>query len=243
MRMLRAMALFPLLRKDLAEMAQRKRTYVLRVAAALLLFGSFMVYLSASVSTSQRYAATALGSGRQVFEFVAGALFTAIFVMLPATMSGALTYEKERQTMALLLLTDLRPTEILMEKYLGRLFSMAAYLLLALPLLAVAYAYGGVPTDMLASTVYMLVLTCLQVGALGLMCSAFFTSVASAFIATYLLCFVLYAGPALVMVLMDGFRVIRRVNEDVAFAPVPRLRLGRCRPAAWRRSSPAASPS
>ncbi len=221
MRMLRAMALFPLLRKDLAEMAQRRRTYVLRVGAALLLFGSFMVYLSASVSTSQRYAASALGSGRDVFEFVAGMLFAAVFVMLPATMSGALVYEKERQTMALLLLTDLRPTEILMEKYLGRLFSMGVYLLLALPLLAVAYAYGGVPTGMLASTVYMLALTCLQVGALGLVCSAFFTSASSAFIATYFFCLVLYLGPVCVLELLSAVLFVPPVNEDAVYALFP----------------------
>ncbi len=151
MRWLKGMALFPLLRKDLAEMAQRRRTYLVRTAAALLLFGSFLMFFEANVSSSQLYAGSALGSGRDVFDFVLAALFIAIYVLLPATMSGALTYEKERQTMALLLLTDLRPTEILMEKFLGRLFSMFAFLLLALPLLAVAYAYGGVPTDMIES--------------------------------------------------------------------------------------------
>ena len=221
MRWLKGMALFPLLRKDLAEMAQRRRTYLVRTAAALLLFGSFLMFFEANVSSSQLYAGSALGSGRDVFDFVLAALFIAIYVLLPATMSGALTYEKERQTMALLLLTDLRPTEILMEKFLGRLFSMFAFLLLALPLLAVAYAYGGVPTDMIESTVYLLFITCLQVGALALMCSAFFTSGAQAFIATYIICFLIYAGPALVMGLMGALRLMHGFDEDIAFALFP----------------------
>jgi ABC-type transport system involved in multi-copper enzyme maturation permease subunit len=221
MKLLRRIALFPLLRKDLTEIAQRRRTYVVRVLYALLLFGCFMLFFGAELSRSQRQVASVLGSGRQVFEFLLVAQFTGIFAFLPAMMSGVLTYEKERRSMALLLLTDLRPAEILIEKYLGRLVPMFAFLLLGLPLLAVAYAYGGVPTNLLWASVYMLFVACVQVGALALVCSAFCTSGAQAFIASYVLCFLLYVGPVLAAALLDALGIVRFVDEDVVFAMVP----------------------
>ncbi|MBM4030599.1 MAG: ABC transporter permease [Planctomycetes bacterium] len=194
----------PLLAKDLAEQAARRRTYVVRVVYAALLFAIFLIasyqeFERAGVSPFSEFS----GSGRWMFEALVVIQFAGILLFLPATMSGAITYEKERGSLALLLLTTLRPWSILMQKYLGRLVPMFTFLLLGLPPLAICYGFGGITSDYLATGVYVLVLTCLQVGALALLCSAFCCTGLGALISSYLLTATFYIGLPMLMLFLE----------------------------------------
>ena len=126
----------PLLGKDLVEQAARRRTYVARVVYATLLFTVFCMANYQQFSRGDPTTDAALGRGKEMFEALVFIQFAGIVLFLPAMMSGALTYEKERGSLGLLLLTSLKPREILLQKYLGRLVSMLSILLLGLPLLA-----------------------------------------------------------------------------------------------------------
>lgn len=160
---------WPLLGKELLEQAARKQMYVIRVAYALLLFGAFCIYYMQHLVQGP---ALALGRGLGPFSFLVEAQLATIFLFLPPLMAGALAQEKERQTLGLLLLTDLTPWELILQKYVGRLIPMLTLLFLSLPLLAVAYSLGGVSTGMLYSSAATLFVTCLWIGALALECSA-----------------------------------------------------------------------
>ena len=127
----------PLLTKDLTELAARKRSYIFRVVYALALFAAFLLFFQSTLPRSVPNLLYILGSGRQMFEFLIIMQFFGVFIFLPAMMSGVLTYEKERDSLSLLFLTRLRPWEIVLQKYLGRLVPMFTFLLLSLPLLAV----------------------------------------------------------------------------------------------------------
>ncbi|MBM4030598.1 MAG: hypothetical protein FJ291_02295 [Planctomycetes bacterium] len=181
----------PILSKELIEQAARPRTYVVRVAFAALLF---VVFIASAYSVTRRLEAgeAVTGSGRGLFQMLVLTLFAGIVLCLPATMSAAITEEKERRTLELLLLTRLRPRHILWEKYAGRLVPVLMFLILSLPLLAVCYAFGGLTADDLLIAAYVLFLTCLQVGALALMCSAWCRTSLSAFFTSYALLVVIY---------------------------------------------------
>ena len=58
MRLLRHTAWFPLLRKDLTELAQRRRTYIMRVIYAVVLFGCFLVYFHEVLSEASSSASS-----------------------------------------------------------------------------------------------------------------------------------------------------------------------------------------
>lgn len=149
----------PLLVKELNEQSSRPRTYVVRflyaaslfTAACALFYGGF---LSGDTNT--------LGRGRFMFERLVTYQFWAIFVFLPAISCTALTIEKERNSLGLLLITSLRPWQIVLQKALGRIVPMLTFLLLSFPLMAVAYSFGGVTEDYLWSGTYLLVITCFQ---------------------------------------------------------------------------------
>ena len=191
----------PLLGKELVEQAARKRTYIVRVVYALLLFVSSAIMLHSVLwYSSGPYAVRNLmGSGLRIVEPLVIFQFLGICLFLPAMMAGTIAGEKEQDSLALLFLTDMGPWEVLLQKYLGRLVPMFSFLLLSLPIMALAYALGGLESKFVAGACWMLFLTCLQVGALALVCSAICSSTVGAFVAAYLSLAALYLLPLLLM--------------------------------------------
>ena len=128
-----------------------------------------------------------LGAGQEIFHDLVQMQFWLILIFLPATASGALTVEKERDTLSLLLITTIPPWSIVVQKYLSRLLPMLSFLLLGFPLLAVAYSYGGVATSELIGAIGLLILFAVQVAAVSILASAWCRTTGEAFIATYVI--------------------------------------------------------
>jgi len=178
----------PLLAKELAEQAARKRTYAIRfgytaflfVATCLLFYGN----LASDGTTS------VLGRGRPMFNQLVTVQFWGIYLLLPATVCGVISSEKEKESLSLLMLTTLTPWQIVIQKLFGRLIPMFNFLFISFPLMAIAFSNGGVTSSHLWSGIFLLALTCLQVGSFSIACSAFFRTTHEAFVASYL-CFLL----------------------------------------------------
>jgi ABC-type transport system involved in multi-copper enzyme maturation permease subunit len=187
----------PLLAKELIEQAARKRTYVVRVVYASLLFSAAFLLFYDVLQLGATSPLAALGRGRQMFEVLMKLQFAGIYLVMPAVTCGVLTQEKEQNTLPLLLLTKLGPWTILIEKLLSRVVPMCGFLLMSLPLLAYAYSLGGLTQVTLWSGVGMLLVTVLQMGALALMCSAWFRTTFGAFVGSYAACAALMLGPLL----------------------------------------------
>ena len=179
---------WPLLGKELLELAARKRTYVTRVVYAAIFFIVFwMMYISfRQVGYGPSRVYSMLGSGTRLFDMIVGINFYAIYILLPAMMAGVITYEKERDSLHLLLLTDLRPWEILLQKYFSRLLPMFSFVLMSVPLLGLAFSFGGVSSSKIFVALLCLILTCLQIGAYSLMISSFCRTTSSAILFCYL---------------------------------------------------------
>ncbi|MCA9005168.1 MAG: ABC transporter permease subunit, partial [Planctomycetaceae bacterium] len=184
----------PLLSKELIEMANRRRTYIIRTIYALLFLGFVGFIYIDSLAPLMTNPLAMLGRGREIFQAMVYLQFVAIYLLLPAITCGVITQEKERNSLGLLLITRLSPSTIILEKYLGRLISMLSFLMLGLPILAFAYSLGGVSPAMFINGLWLLLLAMLQIAALGVLCSSYFRTTVAAFIATYLLGFLLLFG-------------------------------------------------
>src|SRR5579859_1728420 len=148
----------PLLGKELIEQAARKRTYIVRVLYALLLFFVAYLYFYETLQSGATSPLAVLGSGRTMFMALVFMQFTGVYLFMPAITCGVITQEKEHDSLQLLFLTRLGPWTILFEKLLGRMVPMVSFLLLSLPLLAFAYSLGGISPSLLWTGVWMLLL-------------------------------------------------------------------------------------
>lgn len=171
---------FPLFRRELTELAQRRRTYLVRVIGAVALL-TFVLYTVIGLTQTSVALTTpgfrsgapfgvsgGLGVGGQVFHVVVPLLFLMIPALLPAQCCSAITAEKEQNTFSTLLLTRLTPTTIILEKLLSRIVPMLTLLLLISPVLAYVYSLGGVDPGMLLGAVWLLFCDCLLFAALSL---------------------------------------------------------------------------
>ncbi len=185
---------FPLLGKELVEQAGRKRTYVIRVIllmffAAIGLASCFHFYTFPGWRSGYSVALGGWPSyiGTQMFYSVVYCQFFAVLACLPAIMGGVISGEKERNTLELLFLTRMRPYQIILQKYLSRIIPMLSFLLIGLPILAVAYSMGGVGSDQLSQIAVMTIVSMFEIGAYSIMFSAYFSTTAAAVTASYLL--------------------------------------------------------
>ena len=183
----------PVLQRELAELASRRRTYVVRVVAicamAYVIWKLVLSYSAgeAEVQTvmgAQRFEA-ALGAGGPIFEGLVTSLFWCIKLMMPALCCAVVTTEKERNTMGILLTTKLTPGAIVLEKLLSRVIPMLTILLLVFPVLGYLYSLGGVDLSKLSGTFWLLLLECFLMASIAMMYSCWFPTTAMAFIWSY----------------------------------------------------------
>lgn len=177
----------PLLTKELIEQSARKKTYIIRTIYAVVLYGFALWIFYRQLGAWNATGFTILGRGKDLYDALAKLEFIGIFLFLPAMTCGVLTAEKERDTLGLLLLTKLGPWTIVFEKLFSRLVPMATFVLLSLPLLAIAYSLGGIEAVDIAKLMWILAITALHVGSFSVLCSAWFRTTAASFLATYVL--------------------------------------------------------
>lgn len=192
----------PLLRKEMVEVAVRRRTYIIRFIYALAMFVIWGFVLWEMYGDSGGDARAMLGKGDELFAAAMVIQLVSIFLFLPASVAGSITTERENKTMVLLLVTDLRPWEILTQKLVGRLLPVLTFLFLAMPLAGVAYLFGGVTLNQVAISVYVLILTAVQIGAAVVFVSTFCKTTVSSLLVSYLV------GPLIYLMAIIGNIVI-----------------------------------
>jgi ABC-type transport system involved in multi-copper enzyme maturation permease subunit len=175
----------PILRKDLLEMAVQRRTYLIRFGYALGLFVLACSLFYANIGFSAGAGQT-LGRGADHFANLMTFQLAALCLLVPILTAGALTAEKERETLALLLLTTLTPRQIVLQKFASRMTPILSFVFLSFPLMAITYTFGGVTVEELLIGIVILVSTCLVLGAMAIMCSAYCRTTFEALVATYL---------------------------------------------------------
>ena len=159
----------PLIKRELIELAQRKRTYVLRTVC-LIIFA--LIFLTAYASATYRAVnmMNMLGQGREMTAILFVTLMVTIYALAPAMACGAITTEKEKQTLGLLLISKLSPFGIVVEKILSRMLPLMSLVIVASPLFAICYLFGGVTSTDSILGVALLLFVVLQITAVAIFC-------------------------------------------------------------------------
>jgi len=134
-------------------------------------------------------------AGSALFRSLALAVMVSITLVVPGLVGPAISGERERQTLELLLVTPLGPARIVLGKLVAALALVALLVLTCAPLFSVAFLLGGVaPLEVLELFAFALVVT-LCLGSLSMFASVALQRVGPATVVSYLAMLVLMAGP------------------------------------------------
>lgn len=150
-----------------------------RLALILLVFNGILalVALLNMYSTLIQVRLTAeiqYSSFLDLYVFVAVLEFIMLIFIMPAITAGSISGERERQTLDLMLTTNMSPTQIVLGKMAASLSTMFLMIVSSFPILAMVFVYGGVTLHDIALLLLCYVAAALFIGSLGVCCSAVF---------------------------------------------------------------------
>jgi ABC-2 type transport system permease protein len=181
----------PVILKELRGRMRGARAFTTLIIF-LLLMGGFVSLLYALYvnSSSGYYSGYSAGPDRQVlgkfvFASVVGTELLLMCFICPAFTVGAISGERERQTMDLLRTTLLRARTLVVGKLASALAFAALLLVAALPLQSLAFLLGGVAPEEVVVANLLLITTAFVYSAAGVYCSTIMRRTLGATILTY----------------------------------------------------------
>lgn len=122
--------------------------------------------------------------------------------MVPILTGGAIAGERERQTLDIMLTTDIKSESIVTGKLLSSLLIVFLLIFSSIPILSVAFIFGGM--DWLSIIYFTMIILYIAIflGSIGIFCSCLFKKTTIAIVLTYII------GLILVLGTFYGLRVI-----------------------------------
>jgi ABC-type transport system involved in multi-copper enzyme maturation permease subunit len=139
----------------------------------------------------------------------------------PVFSAGSITQERERQTLALLLTTLMRPGGIVLAKLIAALRVSTVLTFLLTEQLLLAYVLLPELRNLFWTLLVFLVIiatTCLATSTIGLLCSALSRRTSVAMVLTYMTLLILFVGPVGLGWYLQGFTAIS--EEELAAVTV-----------------------
>lgn len=198
----------PVTMRELRERFRTNRAVVFVTLWIVLVTGiGYLIYLAARAWASSAgffggISPMLISSslGRIMFELVSLLLLTAMLLVVPGVASLSIVGERERLTLPLLQVSQLKPSQIV----LGKLGSSLAYQLLLLvsvaPIMLVPILFGGVNTLDVVAAAAVIGATSILVGSLSVWVSARAKSTRGAVAGAYLWTFALVVLTALALI-------------------------------------------
>lgn len=163
--------------KELRGRMRGRRAFIILTIYLLLLGGfAWMVELimertySFGFGGNGTYATAAIGQG--IFAALLMLETLQVAFLAPSSTAGAISLEREKQTLELLVVTPITSMAIVIGKLLSALVYVWLLIAASIPLTAVVFVYGGVAPEDVLRGYLVLIVTALGLGAFGLFCSS-----------------------------------------------------------------------
>jgi ABC-2 type transport system permease protein len=164
----------PMIRKELRQRMRERRGWLLP-SLYLIVLGAIVAF-AYFVTTANRGANGIQGSsvGVVLFLTLAYSQLALLLLLAPIFSAGSITIEKEQRTLASLLTSLLTTGQIWWGKFVSSLLFVLLLLVTSLPVLSMAFAFGGIgPWEIFSATLTtVIILGCMS--AIGLYCSSAF---------------------------------------------------------------------
>ena len=184
----------PMLSKELRSRTRGWRAPGLLSAYVLALGGVSLGAYALMVRGTRFGGSLPAEVGLQIFSYMAICQVMMVAFVVPALTAGAISGERERRTLDLLLVTQVSPAGMVLGKLLSSLVYVLLLLVATLPVFAQVYFFGGVPLPLLFAVLGLSAAAAVALGAVGLFFSALFRRTQQAAVAAYAAVFLLVFG-------------------------------------------------
>lgn len=179
------------------EYRSRMRTWrsPLAMMIYILLIAGLGFAIFSSISTSiNGFGGQAANYGQDLFIYLVVFQMILLTFITPALTSGAISSERERQTIDLLFVTRIPPFSIIWGKLLASMSFVVLLLLLSVPIFSLVFLFGGIEIDQVLYTFLIIIVAALTLGVIGIAFSTWFRRSLAATVAAYVSAFVLLFG-------------------------------------------------
>ncbi len=163
--------------KELRGRMRGRRAFVILTIYLLLLAGfALMVERVMETMFENPFAGTSATAsptiGQGIFAALLLLMTLQVVFLAPASTAGAISLEREKQTLELLTTTPISSLAIVVGKLLSALVYVFLLIAASIPLMAVVFVFGGVGPEDVVRGYIVLIVTALGLGSFGLLCSS-----------------------------------------------------------------------
>jgi ABC-type transport system involved in multi-copper enzyme maturation permease subunit len=163
--------------KELRGRMRGRRAFIILTIYLLLLGGFALMVEKVMESTfnvgfggTNAAASPAIGQG--IFAALLMLMTLQVVFLAPSSTAGAISLEREKQTLELLVTTPISSLAIVVGKLLSALIYVFLLIAASIPLMAVVFVFGGVGPEDVVRGYIVLIVTALGLGSFGLLCSS-----------------------------------------------------------------------
>jgi ABC-2 type transport system permease protein len=200
------------------EYRSRMRTWKspLAMMVYILLIGGLGYLVFSMMANTNSGQAGGSNYGQTLFSYLVVFQVILLTFITPALTAGAISSERERQTIDLLFVTRIPHFSIIWGKLLASMSFVVLLLILSVPIFSLVFLFGGIELD---QVVYAFLVTLVTALTLGLMGIAFSTWLRRSLVATV----VSYVAAFVLIVVTFGFGIFfpTEIDPNATKAPAP----------------------
>lgn len=140
--------------------------------------------------------------------------FGLVLFLVPAYTSGAISGERERQTLEILLTTKMKPFQIVMGKLLSSISLIILLVISSLPVLSIIFSVGGASMKELIKLIIMCITSAIYIGSFGILFSTLFKRTMPSTVVTYLIILFLCFGTMVIVLVAYYFDYQNHYDVD-----------------------------
>jgi ABC-type transport system involved in multi-copper enzyme maturation permease subunit len=206
----------PIVAKEYRSRMRTWRSPVAMMVYILLIAGLGFAIFSAIAGSMNSFGGQSANYGQTLFISLVVFQLVLLTFITPALTSGAISSERERQTMDLLFVTRIPPFSILWGKLLASMSFVVLLLLLSVPIFSLVFLFGGIEVDQVLYSFLVTLVAALTLGVIGIAFSTWLRRSLAATVAAYVAAFVLLFGT-----LAFGLLFPTEVDPNATKAPAP----------------------
>jgi ABC-type transport system involved in multi-copper enzyme maturation permease subunit len=142
---------------------------------------------------------------REIFLFLSVLQLAMICLFTPGLTAGVISGERERQTLSILLTTNLTATKLILGKWLSSLSFMIYLVFASLPLYGIVFLFGGIAPMQMIEVFGLYLVTMLGLGSVGVLFSTIFKRTGVSIVFTYAALFGYTAGTFFFSIMLREF--------------------------------------